>query len=89
LRAVSPCDGRQLRGPADLAFNFPDELVDLGGGGLGLQAQDAHLQGAHTAVFLGGTRYYAGPSCATEKRDELAPLHRSPRRCAARTASEW
>ena len=32
----------QLRGPADLAFDFADELPDLAGGGLRLLALDAH-----------------------------------------------
>ena len=33
---------RQLRGPADLAFDLADELADLAGGGFGLLALNAH-----------------------------------------------
>ena len=31
-----------MRGPADLAFDFADELADLAGGGFGLLALNAH-----------------------------------------------
>ena len=42
---------RELRGPADLAFDFADELADLAGGGFGLLALNAHQR---SLLFLIG-----------------------------------
>jgi hypothetical protein len=54
-------------------FDFFNEQPDPGGGGLGLQAQDAHLQGPpHTVVPLRASRQR--PGCrAAEPSHEFAP----------------
>lgn len=41
---------RQLRGPAELAFDLLDELADLGGGGLGLLVLDPDQRGLVLAI---------------------------------------
>jgi len=59
-----------------LGFDLPDEIADLVGGGLGLQAQDADLQCPHPVVLLRPRR--ERPRCrAPQPRDELPPPHPS------------
>jgi hypothetical protein len=65
-----------LHGPGDLVFDLPDELADLVGGGLGLQAQDAHLQGPHTVVLQRASRERPCRRAA-ERGDEFAPPNHS------------
>jgi hypothetical protein len=67
---------RELRGPAELALDIAEEVVDLVGGSLGLHAQDAHLQSPHRIARLPvrGERRETRSNGrhAAEERDELA-----------------
>ncbi len=57
---------RQLRRPPELAFDFPDELADLGGGGLGLFALNPDER---SLVFLIVEPYVENAVGQQRKRD--------------------
>ena len=63
---------RQLRRPPKLAFDFPDELADLGGRSLGLFALNAHQR---SLVFLIVEPYVENAVGQQRKRDHRREQH--------------
>jgi hypothetical protein len=69
---------RQLRRPAHLVQDLPDELTDLLGGTFGLQTQNADLQCPHPVVLLRVRCDRAQRGRTADKGDEIPASHMAP-----------
>jgi len=61
---------RQLRGPAELALDFLDELADLGSGGFRLLPLDADERGLVLLIIEENVENAVGQQCEADDRDE-------------------